>query len=76
MSSTVPTMNHDQAFWLPYTANRAFWKSPRVIKAARGHYYTAEDGKQLLRVAKVQRLPSAPSLLLLLLNGQERETND
>ena len=48
MSSTVPTMNHDQAFWLPYTANRAFWKSPRVIKAARGHYYTAEDGKQLL----------------------------
>ena len=48
MSSTVPTMNHDQAFWLPYTANRAFWKSPRVIKAARGHYYTAEDGQQLL----------------------------
>jgi beta-alanine--pyruvate transaminase len=41
-------MNHDQAFWLPYTANRAFWKSPRVIKAARGHYYTAEDGQQLL----------------------------
>ncbi|PKO56868.1 MAG: aspartate aminotransferase family protein, partial [Betaproteobacteria bacterium HGW-Betaproteobacteria-19] len=32
----------------PYTANRAFWKAPRVIKAARGHYYTAEDGSQLL----------------------------
>lgn len=41
-------MDHDQAFWLPYTANRAFWKTPRVIKAARGHYYTAEDGGQLL----------------------------
>lgn len=41
-------MDHDQALWLPYTANRAFWKTPRVIKAARGHYYTAEDGSQLL----------------------------
>ena len=41
-------MDHDQAFWLPYTPNRAFWKSPRVIKAARGHYYTTEDGQQLL----------------------------
>lgn len=41
-------MSHDQAFWLPYTANRAFWKTPRVIKSARGHYYTTEDGRQLL----------------------------
>lgn len=41
-------MNHDQAFWLPYTANRAFWKAPRVITGARGHYYTADDGRQLL----------------------------
>jgi len=41
-------MNHDQAFWLPFTANRAFWKSPRVITAARGHYYTTDDGRQLL----------------------------
>lgn len=41
-------MNHDQAFWLPYTANRAFWKAPRVITGARGHYYTTDDGRQLL----------------------------
>lgn len=41
-------MDHDQALWLPYTANRAFWKAPRVITAARGHYYTADDGSQLL----------------------------
>ena len=41
-------MNHDQAYWLPYTANRAFWKSPRVITAALGHYYTTDDGRQLL----------------------------
>ncbi|NMG46336.1 aminotransferase class III-fold pyridoxal phosphate-dependent enzyme [Aromatoleum toluvorans] len=41
-------MSHDQAFWLPFTANRAFWKSPRVITGARGHYYTTDDGRQLL----------------------------
>ncbi|HJV26224.1 MAG TPA: aspartate aminotransferase family protein [Aromatoleum sp.] len=41
-------MNHDQAYWLPFTANRAFWKSPRVITGARGHYYTTDDGRQLL----------------------------
>ena len=38
----------EQAFWLPFTANRAFWKAPRVIRAAHGHYYTAEDGRELL----------------------------
>ena len=41
-------MSHDQALWLPFTANRAFWKSPRVITGARGHYYTTDDGRQLL----------------------------
>ncbi|NMG00077.1 aspartate aminotransferase family protein [Aromatoleum toluolicum] len=41
-------MSNDQAFWLPFTANRAFWKSPRVITGARGHYYTTDDGRQLL----------------------------
>ena len=41
-------MQTDQAYWLPFTANRAFWKAPRVIRSARGHYYTTEDGRQLL----------------------------
>jgi len=41
-------MHADQSFWLPFTANRAFWKTPRVISRARGHYYTTEDGRQLL----------------------------
>ncbi|BAL22780.1 aspartate aminotransferase family protein [Azoarcus sp. KH32C] len=41
-------MNHDQAYWLPFTSNRAFWKTPRVITGARGHYYTTDDGRQLL----------------------------
>ena len=41
-------MSKEQAYWLPFTANRAFWQAPRVITAARGHYYTTDDGRQLL----------------------------
>ncbi|WP_232502174.1 aspartate aminotransferase family protein [Azoarcus olearius] len=41
-------MEHEQALWLPFTANRAFWKQPRVISGARGHYYTTADGRELL----------------------------
>ncbi len=41
-------MSQEQAFWLPFTANRAFWKSPRVIRAAHGHHYITEDGRELL----------------------------
>ncbi|WP_341644071.1 aspartate aminotransferase family protein [Thauera sp. SDU_THAU2] len=41
-------MSQDHAYWLPFTANRAFWKTPRVITGARGHYYTTDDGRQLL----------------------------
>jgi beta-alanine--pyruvate transaminase len=40
--------DYEQAFWLPYTANRAFWKSPRVIQSAQGHYYTTAAGDRLL----------------------------
>jgi len=35
------------ALWMPFTANRAFKKEPRVITAAEGHYYTAADGRTL-----------------------------
>ena len=35
------------AFWMPFTANRAFKKEPRIITAAEGHYYTAADGRRL-----------------------------
>ncbi|MCV2219921.1 aspartate aminotransferase family protein [Thauera sp. Sel9] len=41
-------MHNDHAYWLPFTANRAFWKTPRVITGARGHYYITDDGRQLL----------------------------
>ncbi len=33
------------AYWMPFTANRAFKQSPRLITAAQGHWYTTEDGR-------------------------------
>ncbi|MEM1230654.1 MAG: aminotransferase class III-fold pyridoxal phosphate-dependent enzyme [Pseudomonadota bacterium] len=36
------------SLWMPFTANRAFRKAPRLIKAARGHYYTSIDDRQIL----------------------------
>jgi beta-alanine--pyruvate transaminase len=46
LSATVP--NDLAAFWVPFTPNRAFKKSPRLIVRAKDmHYYTA-DGRKLL----------------------------
>jgi beta-alanine--pyruvate transaminase len=36
------------AFWMPYTANRQFKKSPRLLARAEGMYYWTADGRQLL----------------------------
>ena len=34
--------------WLPFTANRAFKKAPRLLVSARDMHYTAADGRQIL----------------------------
>jgi beta-alanine--pyruvate transaminase len=36
------------ALWMPFTANRQFKLDPRLIVSARGMYYTAEDGREIL----------------------------
>ncbi|MFV0663837.1 aspartate aminotransferase family protein [Denitromonas sp.] len=41
-------MNPLDAYWMPFTMNRAFKKAPRMITRARGHYYTTDDGRELL----------------------------
>jgi beta-alanine--pyruvate transaminase len=42
------TTNDLEAFWLPFTPNRAFKRSPRLIARAKDmHYYTA-DGRAVL----------------------------
>ena len=41
-------MNPLDAYWMPFTMNRAFKQAPRMITRARGHYYTTDDGRELL----------------------------
>ena len=36
------------AFWLPFTANRQFKASPRLLVAADGMHYTSDDGRRVL----------------------------
>lgn len=36
------------AFWMPFTANRQFKAEPRLLVAAEGMHYTADDGRTLL----------------------------
>jgi len=36
------------AYWMPFTANRAFKDSPRMIESAEGFYYTSTDGNKIL----------------------------
>ncbi len=35
-------------FWMPFTANRSFKASPRMVVAAKGHNYTTADGRQVV----------------------------
>ena len=36
------------AFWMPFTANRAFKAAPRMLAAAKDMHYTSTDGRQVL----------------------------
>jgi beta-alanine--pyruvate transaminase len=40
--------NSLEAYWLPFSANRAFKARPRMISKARGLYYETPDGRQIL----------------------------
>ena len=41
----LPNLSH---YWVPFTANRQFKAMPRMIKAAKGNYFTTIDDRQLL----------------------------
>ena len=45
----MTTLDRDklEAYWMPYTGNRQFKAEPRMIVAADGHYYTADDGRRI-----------------------------
>jgi len=36
------------AYWMPFTANRAFKKNPRIMNMAKGMYYETIDGQKIL----------------------------
>ncbi len=41
----LPDLSH---YWLPFTANRQFKAMPRLFKAAKGHYFTTMNDRQVL----------------------------
>jgi len=49
VSNSDAVMPNDlSAFWMPFTANRQFKKSPRMFVAAKDMHYTTADGRQVL----------------------------
>jgi beta-alanine--pyruvate transaminase len=43
-----PAANTLDAYWMPFTANRQFKASPRLLVAAEGMHYTRADGARVL----------------------------
>ncbi len=46
--SVDPRPNDLEAYWMPFTPNRAFKKAPRLITRAKDMYYYAADGHAVL----------------------------
>jgi len=49
--SAVNVPNDLAAFWMPFTANRAFKKAPRLLAGAEGMHYITTDGRKLIDAA-------------------------
>ncbi|MGQ0641410.1 MAG: aspartate aminotransferase family protein [Gemmatimonadaceae bacterium] len=48
LDGTTPNAVDLEALWMPFTANRAFKRAPRLLVEAKGMYYTSVDGRQIL----------------------------
>jgi beta-alanine--pyruvate transaminase len=46
LSATLP--NNLDAFWMPFTANRAYKAAPRLLARAEGMYYYTPDGREVI----------------------------
>lgn len=46
--TTLAQPNDLEAFWMPFTANRAFKKTPRIVNRAEGMYFYTSDGQAVL----------------------------
>lgn len=40
--------NEIASYWMPFTANRAFQRRPRMIRGAEGIHYIADDGRRVI----------------------------
>ncbi|WP_022723797.1 aspartate aminotransferase family protein [Rhodopseudomonas sp. B29] len=49
--TTVAMPNDLDAFWMPFTANRAFKRSPKMIAGAEGMHYITTDGRRIIDAA-------------------------
>jgi beta-alanine--pyruvate transaminase len=47
-AATTAIPNDLQAFWMPFTANRAFKARPRMIARAKDMYYYTPEGRQIM----------------------------
>ena len=47
-SARIDAPNDLEAWWMPFTANRAFKKNPRMISRSKGMHYYTPDGKAVL----------------------------
>src|SRR4051812_10631967 len=45
LESALPSL---EELWMPFTANRAFKRAPRMLVAAKDMHYTTADGRQVL----------------------------
>ncbi|HEY2133656.1 MAG TPA: aspartate aminotransferase family protein [Acetobacteraceae bacterium] len=48
MNEISPRPNNLDAFWMPYTANRAFKATPRLLARAEGMLYHSADGHEVI----------------------------
>ncbi|HEY6061627.1 MAG TPA: aspartate aminotransferase family protein [Gemmatimonadales bacterium] len=48
MSDATRSAPSLEAHWMPFTANRAFKRAPRLLVSASGMHYTAADGRRIL----------------------------
>jgi beta-alanine--pyruvate transaminase len=44
----MPALPSLDALWMPFTANRAFKRAPRMLVAAKDMHYTTADGREIL----------------------------
>jgi beta-alanine--pyruvate transaminase len=45
---TEPAPAHLDAYWMPFTANRQFKATPRLLNGAKGMHYRSVDGREIL----------------------------